>query len=111
CFKLTPYKKDSEIFITAEKILPLAKYDDYYLNLMNKSITVSATSRRTTRQSLPKINAMLQWGVVKPGDIIKAKDRADEAILQKNGNVKVDGKEMSLQVWLKGIYGWSSVQT
>src|SRR5690606_26924802 len=28
CFKLTPYKKDSEIFITAEKILPLAKYDD-----------------------------------------------------------------------------------
>ncbi len=28
-----------------------------------------------------------------------------------NGNVIVDGEERSMRVWLKEIYGWSSVQT
>ena len=28
-----------------------------------------------------------------------------------NGNVVVNGEEMSMQTWLKEIYGWSSVQT
>ena len=54
---------------------------------------------------------MLDWGVVKAGDIIVAKNRSDEGTLMENGNVLVDGKEMSMQIWLKELYGWSSVQT
>jgi uncharacterized protein (DUF2147 family) len=57
------------------------------------------------------IDMMLTWGVVKEGDIIVAKGREDEAILLANGNVIVDGKEKSMQEWLKEIYGWASFQT
>ena len=32
-------------------------------------------------------------------------------MLQTNGNVLVEDEEMSMQTWLKEIYGWSSVQT
>jgi hypothetical protein len=60
---------------------------------------------------LPKIDALLEWGVVKARDTIIPKDRDGDGILLKNGNVAVDGKEMSLQVWLKEVYRWSSVQT
>ena len=54
---------------------------------------------------------MLEWGIVKSGDIIVAKDRVNEGKLLKNGNNSFDGKELSLQMWLKSVYGWSSVQT
>ena len=54
---------------------------------------------------------MLDWGVVKVGDIIVAKGREDEATLLENGNVTVEGKEMSLLAWLKEVFEWSNIAT
>jgi hypothetical protein len=110
CFKLTPYRINNEIFIKVEKLLPLTNYDDYYVNVMDSS-PITKQNKEITRRSLPKIDALLEWGVVKAGDIIVAKDRDEEGSLLKNGNVSVNGKELSLQTWLKEVYGWSSVQT
>jgi hypothetical protein len=112
CYRLIPYKIIDELLIITEKILPVASYDDYYVNLMDKSLRDLTKIRRgTTRRSLPKIDSMLDWGVVKEGDIIVAKGRDDEATLLKDGNVMVGGKEKSMQAWLKELYDWSSVQT
>src|SRR5213079_1267694 len=103
---------NNEVYINVEKLLPLTNYEDYYVNFLEKTLTVSNRSGgKLIRRSLPKIDAMLEWGVVKEGDIIMAKDREDEATLLSNGNVQVNGEELSLQKWLKHIYGWSSVQT
>lgn len=112
CFTLTPYKINGEVYLDAEKILPLPEYDNYYVNLMDKSIPELVKSDKSfTRRTLPKIDALLSWGAVKPGDVIVAKGREDEAVLQKNGNVNANGKIQSMQVWLKELYGWSSIQT
>lgn len=54
---------------------------------------------------------MLEWGVVKEGDIIVAKGQDNEGILKQNGNVEVNGEEISMQKWLKELFGWSSIQT
>ncbi|WP_338786229.1 hypothetical protein [Metabacillus sp. FJAT-53654] len=54
---------------------------------------------------------MIEWGVVNAGDTILAKDRSEEATLLKNGNVLANGDELSMQKWLKELYGWSSIQT
>ena len=54
---------------------------------------------------------LLEWELVKPGDIIIAKGKEDEATLLANGNVNVNGVEKSMQVWLKEVYGWASIQT
>lgn len=111
CFKLTPYKINDEIYLNPEKLLPLTDYDDYYVNLMDKSYPALKQNKDSTRRLLPKIDAMLDWGVVKAGDIIVPKDRDGKGTLLKNGNVLVEGKEISMQMWLKDIYGWSSIQT
>lgn len=111
CFKLTPYKINNEVFLNAEKILPLTDYDDYYVNLMDKTMPTAKQYKDITRRSLPKIDTMLEWGVVKEGDIIIAKGRGNEAILQKNGSVLVAGKEMSLLAWLKEVFAWSNIAT
>lgn len=112
CYRLTPYKLNEDLFFYVEKLLPVTNYDDYYVNLMDKSIVTTVTGdKKITRRSLPKIDLMLEWGVVKEGDIIVAKGREDEGRLLSNGNVMVNGEEKSMQAWLKEVYGWSSVQT
>ena len=45
-----------------------------------------------SRRSLPKIDKMIEWGVVKAGDIITPFNRDEEAVLLANGNVEYDGK-------------------
>jgi len=112
CFKLIPYKINEQLFLNVEKILPPTGYDDYYVDLLDKTTAIIIKQDKANRRrSLPKIDSMLKWGVVKPGDIIVAKNHDAEAKLLKNGNVLVDGKEMSMQSWLKEVFGWSSVQT
>lgn len=112
CYKLTPYKVKDDIYLLKEKVLPVTNYEDYYVNLMDKSLAASIKRNKGgTRRTLPKIDAMLEWGVVKEGDIIVAKDRGNEGVLMANGNIKVNEEEKSMQAWLKEIYGWSSVQT
>jgi hypothetical protein len=112
CYRLTPYKLNEDLFFYVEKLLPVTNYEDYYVNLMDKSVmTTVAGDKKITRRSLPKIDLMLEWGAVKEGDIIVAKGRDDEGRLLSNGNVMVNGEEKSMQAWLKEIYGWSSVQT
>jgi hypothetical protein len=66
---------------------------------------------KLTRRSLPRIEQMLEWGIVKAGDIIVAKGHEYEGRLLANGNIFADNEEKSMQVWLKAIYGWSSIQT
>lgn len=111
CIKLTPYKIVDEVFINAEKLLPLMDYEDYYVNLLEKTPTVIKQQKGIKRRSLPKIDEMLQWGVVKEGDIIVAKGKGDEAILQNNGSVLVNGRQRSLLAWLKEVFGWSNIAT
>ena len=112
CYKLIPYKINGELFIDSKKVLPLDQYEDYYVDLKNKSTTSKIKSKRdTNRRSLPRIDAMLEWGVVKEGDLLRAKNHDSTAILMGNGNVELDGKEMSIQQWLKELTGWPSVET
>lgn len=54
---------------------------------------------------------MLEWGVVQEGDLLRAKNHDSTVILKGNGNVEFNGKETSIQQWLKEITGWPSVQT
>ena len=74
-----------------------------------KEMKKPVSERHVTK--LPKIRDMLQWEAVTPGDVLIAKDSNAEAILLDNGHVEYDGEEMSMQVWLRKIYNWKSVET
>lgn len=111
CFKMIPYRINDEVYINIEKVLPVNTYKDYYVNFLDSPLKGSAQKNGITRRALPKIDDMLEWGVVKAGDVIVAKGRDDEGVLTANGNVEVNGEEISMQKWLKELFGWSSIQT
>ncbi len=60
---------------------------------------------------MPRITDMLAWGIVKPGDQLKAKGKDIWAELMENGHVLYNGKEMSMHGWLHEVFGWSSVES
>lgn len=68
-------------------------------------------SGSSERKAFPKIKDMLEWGVVSAGDILIAKGYDSEAELLANGHISVDGEEMSMLKWLKGLTGWQAVET
>ncbi|MEH7384527.1 hypothetical protein V7147_03790 [Bacillus sp. JJ1521] len=112
CYKLIPYKINDELYIESQKILPLDHYEDYYVDLIDKSLTSKIKRKRSSqRRNLPRIDSMLEWEVVKAGDILKAKNHDSTVVLLSNGNVDVGGVEKSIQQWLREVTGWSSVET
>lgn len=111
CYQICPYRVEDKIFLDLKKILPVADYDDFYVAVSKGTGIRRERKKDISRRSLPKIDAMLSWGIVRAGDIIAAKDTDQEAVLLENGQVKTKDGNISMQQWLKGVYGWSSVQT
>ncbi len=112
CYQICPYKIGDSICIDMRKILPIVDYDDFYVAVAKKVGIQRDRKKDITRRALPKIDALMDWGIVKAGDVIQAKCADAEAILQQDGAVKIEsGEVLSMQQWLKGVYGWSSVQT
>ncbi|WP_099363675.1 hypothetical protein [Fredinandcohnia onubensis] len=112
CYKLIPYKINEEIYIESQKILPLDQYDDYYVGLTDRTTTSKINRKRQSkRRQLPRIDSMIEWGVVKEGDLLRIKNENATAVLLKNGNVQVNGEEKSIQKWLKEVKGWQAVET
>ncbi len=111
CYKICPYKMGESVFVDVKRILPVMEYKDFYVDVLRKDTIIKEKKRDITRQVLPKIDKMLEWGVVQAGDILIAKGTTEEATLQEDGQVATTNGIMTLQQWLKGIYGWSSVQT
>ncbi|MFC4402511.1 hypothetical protein [Gracilibacillus xinjiangensis] len=111
CYKLIPYKINEDIYIDSKRILPLEQYDDYYVDLESKHSSKITRKRQIKRKTLPRINEMLEWGVVKTGDILKVKNHDSTALLLETGNVKVNDEIKSIQQWLKEVTEWSSVAT
>ena len=98
-----------------QKLLPVPELEDYYIDMRARISLEKKPRRDIIRRSLPKIAALLEWDIVNEWDILVAKGRTEEARLNADGTVTVlpdlGTKPVTIQNWLKTVYGWSSVQT
>lgn len=105
------YENNREHFILPKKILPALKSEDFYVEFKNGN-TKTLKKKSGTRRNLPRIDKLIEWKVVKPGDTLYATGRKGKAILLENGNVINEQEtEQSLNAWLKDVLNYSSVQT
>lgn len=113
CYQVLPLKMADKFLIDIKKILPLEDYDDYYVKIASASPNAytKCQSSDITKRALPKIDKLMEWELIKEGDIIQAKNKDDTATLVKDGKVRVEktNEVLSLIAWLKSLYGWSSI--
>lgn len=114
CYQIQLNKSNDKVFINMKKVLPVDDYNDYLVNITKPaSFIQKKKTSKITRKILPKIDTLIEWGIVSAGDILIANiPEKPEAILQRDGNVKTDTNEiLTIQQWLKKITGWSAVET
>lgn len=112
CYRLTPFQIGINTVIHSTRVLPLATYDDFYVQIKGASSKTSADRRDVrVRQHKPRIDALIDHGVVKAGVILAVKNQLDQEVeLQQDGQVKLsNGEIVGLNSWLKKVKGWSSV--
>ena len=73
---------------TSGKKLDIIEQPNNWAREMRRSVAA------TEKKQLPKIDKLLEWGVVSAGDIIIARGHGGEAELLENGHVKVNGEEI-----------------
>jgi hypothetical protein len=112
CYSVEPYKNGKDILLKLNKLLPLKSYEEFYVNVLNNR-EIKHSEKSSMRENLPRIEALIRWKILNPGDKIVARDYPSETvILDQNGNVKnKSNKVVSLQKWLRSIYKWSAVHT
>lgn len=112
CYQLCPMRLDDDILIDVKKLLPVNSYEDFYVGVTENGSLLRTRKKSISRRALPKIDTLMEWGLVQAGDILVAKGTTEEAELQENGQVKTaESQVMSIQKWLKQVFRWSSVET
>ncbi|NLE24690.1 MAG: DNA (cytosine-5-)-methyltransferase [Clostridiaceae bacterium] len=67
--------------------------------------------KQIKRRVLPRIDALINYGLVEVGDVVIPKGRNDKGILLENGKVLVKGYESTIHTWLKEVYEKPSIDT
>lgn len=73
---------------------------------------IQASSKKTNEAALPKMDKLIEYGIVAPGDILYITCSTDdsEAILQDSKYVDYKGEKMTLNEWGCKVTGWRSIR-
>lgn len=114
CLNITPVFIGEQGFLSIEKILPPAQLDDFYVGLAGGGSTIKeeiiSTASAITRTSLPRMDKLFDWQIIKAGDSLEIKTfENSEAIIIDPTLVRFNGEEISYNNWGKKVTGWSSI--
>ena len=111
CFEITPKKIGDNNFLDVNKILPTISMDDYYIEIRGKS--ASKSSKQTSeseRKTLPKMDKLLEWEVIKPGQVLEIKGYVDSSAVVKTSKlVEYKGDEITFNEWGKRVTKWTTI--
>jgi hypothetical protein len=113
CFTISPGKYREDYFLVVEQIIPPPSLDKFYIEVAEPSQgrKKAATSKQQiTRENLPRMPKLFEWGLVKAGDrIYILNHRSDEAEVIDQTSVKYNDQLMTYNDWGQQVTGWSSI--
>lgn len=111
CYKITPVKIHGILNLEIDRILPVEKLSDYYVDIKDVDVkSPVSTNRKTPRRDLPRMDKILEWGIIKKGDRLCIKNYDDsEATVIDAVNVEYKGEKFRYNEWGLKITGWSAI--
>ncbi|HDK7159117.1 hypothetical protein ACP49_12160 [Clostridium botulinum] len=113
CFELSPMKIGGNYFIDINRILPLPALEDFYVEVDDKKRPTYTTKKDTPiiRTTLPGMDKLFQWGIIKDRDIVVIKNRDNsEATVIDSKYVDFKGEKLTFNKWGQKVTGWSSIR-
>jgi hypothetical protein len=112
CLRVQPCELSGQALLLVEQVIPPARIEEYFVPVADASGTPKApTSTGTgTRQALPRMSQLLDWGLVSPGDAVHIRGHVDKpATILDAKRVRMDGRDENFNEWGQSVTGWSAI--
>ncbi|WP_081109557.1 PDDEXK family nuclease [Gluconobacter oxydans] len=112
CISLNPIKHGDKILLNVDSLIPVRNNEDYLIPFKDKSLELSNSSSnsRINRRTLPRMNKLMEWGIIKPGMILHIKNYPEQtAEVIDSKTVLFKNEKISFNAWGSEVTGWSSI--
>ncbi len=110
CFTIEPRRYQQQLFLDVTKVLPLSKSEDFFVDVAVSRGNQVVKTTSSTKRYLPRMNQLIQWGIISQDDIIFIKNAQNsEAKVIDENTVSYQGVNMTYNEWGKKVTGWSAM--
>jgi len=115
CISLNPLKAGESLYLDVEKLIPAHRNNEFLVGFPvafpDTSTGQEPTPEKTrTRTTLPKMRELMEWGLVKPGDVLTIWKYPDsDAVVVDSKTVRFKDRVLSYNEWGCEVTGWSSI--
>jgi hypothetical protein len=112
CLRVQPHELSGQALLLVEQVIPPARLEDYFVPVAD----VRGGSKQQvgtgtyTRQALPRMSQLLEWGLIGPGDAVHIREHPERPAEVVDAKlVRADGREVSFNDWGEAVTGWSAI--
>lgn len=114
CLTLSPIACKGQNFLVVEQIIPPTKLEEYFVAVAERgrrrSTLVGSTPSERRRGTLPRMRALIDWGIIKPGDKLYIKNHPEAiAVIVDAETVTSGGEQLRFNDWGTKVTGWSAI--
>ena len=112
CISLNPIKHGDKILLNVDSLIPVRNNEDYLIPFKDKSLELSNSSSTSqkNRRTLPRMNKLMEWGIIKPGMILHIKNYPEQTAEVVDSRVVLfQNEKISFNAWGLKVTGWSSI--
>jgi hypothetical protein len=115
CISLNPIKAGESLYLVVEKLIPAFPTENFLVGFPDAVVDreqarITGTDKTRTRTTLPKMQKLIEWGVVKPGETLRVKNFPDsEAVVEDYKTVRFKNNLISYNDWGQQVTGWSAI--
>lgn len=113
CVTITPVKIEGAAYLQIERVLPPPALNDFYVDLAAPQKPATAHAARSAgsgRAYLPRMDRLIEWGIVAPGDTITIRSVPNStAEIVSDKRVRFQGEDMGYNEWGKAVTGWTAI--
>ena len=104
-------KIEDSYFIDINRILPPPSLEDFYVEVDNKKLPKYKRDIPITKTTLPGMDKLFEWGIIKAEDIVVIKNTDNsEATIINAKYVEFNGEKLTFNKWGQKVTGWSTIR-
>ncbi len=107
---ITPIETNGIKQLDVNVVMPTKDESEYFIDLVKNEDENNTSKGKVTRTSKPKMDKLMEWGIVGVGTNLFIKGHPEEtARIVDDKNVEFNGEKISFHKWGCKVTGWTSI--
>lgn len=113
CLRLSPIRYAEQFFFEVEQLVPARSLDQYLIEVAERPEGRKrrpAAEGQITKESLPRMPELFEWGLVSPEDKVYIRGfESESAEMKDQRHVTFQGQTIKYNDWGRKVTGWSGI--